>query len=73
MAYSFPPELRQLVETGMATGRYASEDELLQDALESLAVEAEEAAAIEAAIADWHSGDAGVPLDTAFAEIRQRP
>lgn len=72
MAYAFPPEVRQLVESAMATGRYPTEDDLLRDALDSLSAESAELQAIEAAINEWRHGDEGVPLDDAFETIRQR-
>ena len=37
MPYAFPPELQALVGEQMASGKYASEDELLQSALHALA------------------------------------
>lgn len=36
MGYSFPPNLDQMVRHWMSVGRYASEDEVLQDALLAL-------------------------------------
>lgn len=45
----------------MASGKYAYEDELLQDALQTLAAESEELEAIQAAIDEWDAGDPGVP------------
>ena len=33
MPYSFPPDLNALVEEFMASGKYASEDDLLRSAL----------------------------------------
>ena len=36
MSYSFPKELQQLVERQLATGSYASEDEVLIDAMNAL-------------------------------------
>ncbi len=36
MSYTFPPELRQLVQQGLATGRYPSEDAMLVEALQVL-------------------------------------
>jgi Arc/MetJ-type ribon-helix-helix transcriptional regulator len=72
MPYSFPPEVQRLVETRMASGKYASEDELLRDALEALAAESEELQAIQDAIAEWRGGDPGVSLGEAFDIVRHR-
>lgn len=72
MTYSFPPEVKQLVESRMASGKYATEDELLRDALEALAAESSELEAIQAAVTDWRAGDSGVGLDDVFDQIRRR-
>jgi Arc/MetJ-type ribon-helix-helix transcriptional regulator len=72
MPYSFPPEVQRLVETRMASGKYASEDELLRDALEALAAESEELQAIQDALAEWRGGDRGVPLKDGFDIVRHR-
>lgn len=36
MAYQFPPDVEQLIKQHMASGAYASEDELLRDAMGAL-------------------------------------
>jgi putative addiction module CopG family antidote len=72
MTYAFPPDLRELVSEQMASGKYASEDELLRHALRALSEEEEDLAAVSVALADWQSGDKGVSLDEAFATIRAR-
>ena len=36
MSYPFPPELQQLVQDGLATGNYQSEDEMLLEAVQML-------------------------------------
>ncbi|MBS0207720.1 MAG: hypothetical protein JSS27_02080 [Planctomycetes bacterium] len=36
MSYQFPPDLEKLVQDRMAAGGYASEDEVLRDALRAL-------------------------------------
>jgi len=36
MAYPFPPDVQQLVQEQLATGRYGTEDELILEALELL-------------------------------------
>ena len=72
MGYSFPPDVKRLVETRMASGKYASEDDVLRDALDALSAESAELDAIQAAIAEWQAGDAGVPLAEAFDAVRRR-
>lgn len=56
----------------MASGKYATEDELLRDALEALNAAASELEAIKTAITEWYAGDAGVPLSEGFDQIRRR-
>ena len=46
MTYAFPPDLRELVGEQMASGKYASEDELLRHALRALSEEEEDLAAV---------------------------
>lgn len=72
MPYQFPPDLEQLVRQQMALGNYATEDELLRDALESLATEASDLDAIREALSDLNAGDEGIPLDEAFEQIRAK-
>ena len=72
MAYQFPSDIQQLIGEQMASGQFSSEDELLREALRALTEEAEDLAAVRAAVADWRSADDGVPLDDAFAELRKR-
>ena len=69
--YSFPPDLQRLIDARLATGTYASEDELLRDALRALAEESEDLAAVQAAVAEWRAGDVGMPLREAFAQVRE--
>lgn len=63
-------DLESLIAKHMASGQYASEDELLRCALESL--QDDDEAAVREAIAAWQAGDEGIPLDEAFNEIRRR-
>jgi putative addiction module CopG family antidote len=72
MPFSFPPDLQQFVRDRMASGKYASEEELLRDALEALAEEEEDLAAVREAVAQWQAGDPGVPLDEAVETIRRK-
>ncbi len=72
MPYLFPPDVNALVCAHMSSGKYASEDELLRAALEALAEEGEDLAAVRESLDDWRAGDPGVPLESAFASIRSR-
>lgn len=69
--YSFPPDLQRLIDARLATGSYASAEELLRDALRALADESEDLAAVQEAVAEWRAGDAGLPLRDAFAQVRE--
>ncbi|HQU45685.1 MAG TPA: type II toxin-antitoxin system ParD family antitoxin [Pirellulales bacterium] len=71
MAYDVPPDVQQDLSLWVASGKYASEDEVLRDALRALADE-EDLNAVRAAIAEVQAGDAGVPLQQAFDELRSR-
>ncbi|MCY2995339.1 MAG: type II toxin-antitoxin system ParD family antitoxin [Planctomycetota bacterium] len=70
MTYQFPSDVQQLVSERMASGKYTSEDEVLRDALQSLAEEEQDLEAVHEAVAEWRAGDAGLPLDEAFDSIR---
>ncbi len=71
MHYSFPPDLQQLIEARLASGRYSTEDEVLRDALRALADEDEDLVAVREAVTQWRSGDPGLPLAAAFDEVRR--
>ena len=72
MPYPFPPALQALVGEQMASGKYASEDELLQSALHALAQEEQDFNAVRESLAEWRAGDPGVPLEDALETIRVR-
>lgn len=71
MAYQFPPDLQQLIHAGMAFGNYATEDDVLRDALHALIQRNEELAAIQAGVADMNAGRFR-PIREVDAEIRSR-
>ncbi|MEQ8785739.1 MAG: type II toxin-antitoxin system ParD family antitoxin [Pirellulaceae bacterium] len=71
MSYSFPPDVRQLVDLRLLSGQYGSEDDVLRDALRALVEEDEDLAAVREAIAAWRAGDKGTPLAQAIDEIRR--
>ena len=56
MPYSFPPELDRLVREGLAGGGYASEDELLLEAMLALRERDEAVAGIQEGLADLDAG-----------------
>jgi hypothetical protein len=56
----------------MASGRYATEDELLKEALLSLTEQEEDLLAVREALAEFAAGDEGMPLDEAFEVVRRR-
>ena len=70
MHYQFPPDVERLIRDRMASGKYATEDELLREALLALTEEEEDLDAIREAIAEMDSGDNGVPLDEVVHRIR---
>jgi putative addiction module CopG family antidote len=69
MAYSLPPDVEQMVHDRMASGKYASEEELLREALRALAEEEEDLATVEAALAEWHGDDPEPPLEAVVQAI----
>lgn len=54
----------------MATGRYASEDDLLREAFRALAEEESGLRVVQEAIDEWQAGDEGIDLRAAFDEVR---
>lgn len=71
MPYAFPAEIKQLIDQNMATGMYASEDEVLQAALHSLSDYHATIADIRQGMIDYEQG-LGKPLHEAMADIRRQ-
>lgn len=71
MSYAFPPELDQLVRDKMATGEYASADELLLEAMRALVDRDEAIAGIREGIDDMEAGRIR-PLEDVDAELRKK-
>jgi len=71
MGYAFPPELGRLVEDKMATGEYASTDDLLLEAMRALVDRDEAMAGIREGIDDMESGRTR-PLEEVDAELRKK-
>jgi Arc/MetJ-type ribon-helix-helix transcriptional regulator len=72
MAYQFPPEVEHLFRERMASGRYATADELLKEAILALAEREEDLVAVRESLAEFHAGDAGADLAVAFDGLRRR-
>jgi Arc/MetJ-type ribon-helix-helix transcriptional regulator len=70
MNYPFPATIRHLVEERMESGRYASEDEVLVRALQSLKEYDEAVADIQEGLDDEAAGRVR-PLGEFDAEVRQ--
>ncbi len=70
--YKFPASVSELIEKQLASGRYQSEDEVLEAALLRLDDESDDWPAVKEAIEALDAGDNGVSLDDAFQEVRRR-
>jgi Arc/MetJ-type ribon-helix-helix transcriptional regulator len=71
MSYTFPPEIRELIDQNMATGMYASEEDVLQAALHALRDYHATIADVRQGMVDYEQGR-GVPLSEAMADIRRQ-
>lgn len=71
MAYCFPPELDRLVREELATGAYASEEDLLLEAMRALQDRNETIGGIREGLADLEAGRVR-PLDVVDAELRTK-
>ncbi len=71
MPYEFPPDIRKLIDQYMATGQYASEDQVLQAALHVLSDYHATVADIRAGMEDYAQGRAE-PLSQAMEDVRQQ-
>jgi antitoxin ParD1/3/4 len=72
MSYQFPPDIDALVQGQLATGCFASEDEVLRAALEQFTVDENDVRAIQESIDEIERGDQGRPAEEVFAELRAR-
>ncbi len=70
--YKFPASVSELIEKQLATGRYQSEDEVLEAALQRLDDDLDDWPAVKIAIEALDAGDNGLSLDDAFQEVRRR-
>ena len=71
MLCEFPPDVEQQVKRLMETGQYATEADVLRDALAALNWRDEEMAAVRAGVDDMEAGHIR-PFEEADAEIRKR-
>jgi Arc/MetJ-type ribon-helix-helix transcriptional regulator len=71
MSYPFPADVSQLVRTQLAQGGYASEDDVLRDALRALAQQQEVFSDIRAGLAELDAGG-GRPLEEVDSELRRK-
>jgi hypothetical protein len=72
MIRQLSPKVEQLIQSQMASGKYASEDELLLQALNALCCEEEDLAAIQSGLAWFDAGNAGTPVEEAFAKLARK-
>jgi putative addiction module CopG family antidote len=70
MPYDLPADLRHEIEERMASGQYASEEDVLREAMRALKSRDEEIAAIQAGIDDMEGGRLR-PFEEVDAEIRR--
>ncbi|REK07509.1 MAG: hypothetical protein DWQ37_21510 [Planctomycetota bacterium] len=71
MTYSFPPDVARLVSEQLSTGQFASEDEVLREALQALKWRTAETAAIAEGVADMEAGRVR-ELSEIDAKLRQK-
>lgn len=72
MSYQIPADIQQMIDVQIASGRYATPDEVLRDAMQFLIGDLQaDSAAIEKAIEEWKDGDEGMTVDEAFHWARQ--
>ena len=71
MATSVPPDVQRAIDARLATGKYATPDDVLRDAFRALDSEDEDVSAIQQAIDAWQQGEEGLPLDEAFDQVRR--
>ena len=72
MANQFPPDLEEQLKERMASGQYASEDDVLREALRALKRQDEDVAALKEAIADMEAGDRGRSFDEFVDDFRKK-
>jgi putative addiction module CopG family antidote len=71
MSLQLSPDLLQLVNAQIASGEFATVDEVLRAALDSLVERQEVVEDLQGSLADIEAGRV-MPLDDVIADIRQR-
>ena len=71
MPYNLPPDVQAQISRHIATGHYASEDDVLRAALRALAFRHEELAAIQAGVDDMEAGRLR-PFEDVDTDMRQQ-
>jgi putative addiction module CopG family antidote len=71
MTFQLPLDLEQLVNAQIASGEFATVDDVLREALHSLVERQAVADDLQASLADSEAGRI-TPLDDVIAEIQQR-
>jgi putative addiction module CopG family antidote len=71
MPYPFPSDVQRMLDVWLSSGQYATEDDVLREALRALNEEHEDLEAVREAVAEWRAGDAGIPVADAFDEVRR--
>ncbi len=66
------PQLEALLQKQLETGEYATKDDVLLAALQSLDSQNEEWTAVNEALQTLEAGDPGLSLDEAVQEVRRR-
>ena len=72
MIRQFSPDVEQLIRDQMASGKYASEDELLLDALQSLEADQKDLAAIQEGLDWFDAGNAGATVEEVFEKLSRK-
>jgi len=71
MTIDLPHDVTHEIQEQMATGRFASEAEVLRSALRALRRQADELAAVQAGVADMDAGR-HIPFEEVDTELRKR-
>ena len=66
------PQLEALLQKQLASGDYATKEDVLLAALQSLDSQSEDWAAVNEALQTLEAGDPGLSLDEAVQEVRRR-
>jgi Arc/MetJ-type ribon-helix-helix transcriptional regulator len=72
MIRKYSDTVERLIREQMSSGRYSSEDELMQTALEALEYEVLELRAIQVGLDSFELGDPGIALDEAFENLHRK-